>query len=214
MRLEVLASLVLPAKSFADVGCDHGYIAKAVLDRALSEDVYITDISQSSLNKGITLLDRTYKGMYTAILTDGLVGVPCVSEVMIAGMGGEEIIKILQKSAYKPDILILQPMKNADKVRRFLHNAGYGLDKDFLFYDGGKYYEVMRARLSLIDGYTEKEELYGRGNLNGNPDFIRFLNAKIKEVSAALSADGLNKDSFARLTEKLESLRGLINEIT
>ena len=31
-RLKTLLSLISPCKQFADVGCDHGYMAKAVLD--------------------------------------------------------------------------------------------------------------------------------------------------------------------------------------
>lgn len=212
-RIEVITSLVEKCKIFADVGCDHGYVAKNVLDKGLCEKVYVTDISKPSLDKAIALLSESYPDRFTSFLTDGLENVPCPDEVLIAGMGGEEIIKILQKSAYKPVILILQPMKNADKVRKYLHFLGYGIEKDFTFYQDNKFYDVMRARLNFVDSYTETEELYGRDNLRKNPDFLRFLDEKIRQTEVILKSDNLQSESEKTLTKRLDTLRGIKDEI-
>lgn len=212
-RVEVITSLIEPCEIFADVGCDHGLVAKKVLDENLAEKVFITDISKPSLEKAIALLKEYYPNKFTAYLTDGLASVPMPNEVLIAGMGGEEIIKIVEKSAYKPVILILQPMKNADKVRKYLRKIGYGLDRDFTFYQDNKYYDIMRAKLGFNDFYSEKEEKYGRENLKGNPDFIRFLNERILEVENILPTDELSPVSKNQLIERLQTFRGLKDEI-
>lgn len=211
-RIDTIVSLITPCDGFADVGCDHGYVAKAVLDEGKAKKVFVTDISEPSLNKAKALLSDTYPDLFTAILTDGLEGVPVCDQVLIAGMGGEEIIKILQKSAYKPVIVILQPMKNADKVRKYLHSEGYGLERDFMFFADGKYYELMRAKLNYSDGYTLKEELYGRENLNGSPDFILYLNNKIGEISTLLLRRELSEESRSALNKRLNELRGIKDE--
>lgn len=212
-RIDVIASLIEPCGIFADVGCDHGLVAKKVLDEELAEKVFITDISKPSLDKAIALLEEFYPDKFTAYLTDGLTSVPAANEVLIAGMGGEEIIKIIEKSAYKPVILILQPMKNADKVRKYLRKIGYGLDRDFTFYQDDKYYDIMRAKFGFNDFYNEKEEQYGRENLKGNPDFIRFLNERILEVENILSTNNLSPVSKNQLIERLQTFRGLKDEI-
>lgn len=212
-RIEIVTSLVEKCDCFADVGCDHGYVAKNVLDKGLANEVYVTDISKPSLEKAIGLLTEFYPDKFTAYLTDGLDDVPEPDEVLIAGMGGEEIIKILQKCPYKPVILILQPMKNADKVRKFVHSRGYGLTRDFMFFSDGKYYEIMRARLGFSDGYTEKEELYGRENLQGTDDFLLFLDKKISETEKLLLKNNLKLDSRNGILKKLGIFRGLKDEI-
>ena len=212
-RIEKITSLLSGGESFADVGCDHGYVSQYVLDNKLYNKVYVTDISKPSLDKAINLLNENHGGKFTPILTDGLRNVPYCDTVVIAGMGGEEIIKILQKSAYKPVIAILQPMKNDEKLRKFLHQSGYGLDVDYMFYDDNKYYHLMRAVLDLKDCYTEKEETYGRGNLSGNEDFILYLEGKINETQKLLEEKNLQQTSRKQLTQRLETLRGLKDEI-
>ncbi len=211
-RIEVIASLILPSDVLCDVGCDHGYIAKKALDKKLVEKVIVTDISMPSLNKAVELLSKYYPDKFLAIKTDGLSSVPFSNEVLIAGMGGEEIIKILQKSAYKPVILILQPMKNADKVRKYLHESGYGIERDFTFFADEKYYDLMRAKLNYLDAYTEKEEIFGRENLNGTPDFLKLLDKKIAETEKLLKND-MQENSRKTLSERLQSYRGLKDEI-
>lgn len=67
-----------------------------------------------------------------------------VDEAMIAGMGGEEIVKILSAAAQKPERLVLQPMKNAPALRKYLVSAGYRIAEDVTFRDG-KFYDVVVA---------------------------------------------------------------------
>lgn len=211
-RIEVIASLIEKSDALCDVGCDHGYVAEKALEYKRVNKVYVTDISKPSLDKAIELLSKSYPENFSAYYTDGLTGVPRAEQVVIAGMGGEEIIKILNKSAYKPVILILQPMKNTDKLRKFLHDNGYGIERDFTFFADKKYYDVMRAKLGVEDYYSQKEETYGRENLKGNPDFLNLLDKKIAETEGILSSD-MQEKSKETLSEKLRLLRGLKDEI-
>ena len=55
-RLQTLCGELLPCVLFADVGCDHGYMAQYMLENSLCERAYISDISFASLQKAYTLL--------------------------------------------------------------------------------------------------------------------------------------------------------------
>ncbi len=209
-RLEKLFSLLDNCENFADVGCDHGYIAQAALSRGLCSHAYVTDISAPSLQKAVELLEDDFKGKFTPILCDGLEKVPFSDQVLIAGMGGEEIIKILQKSPYKPIKALFQPMKNADKLRKYLHLEGYGIVRDFMFFDGGKYYEVVKAVLGVKDNYTEEEELYGRENLLGNEDFQLYLKSTVALLEETLKEPSLKENSKKKLEDRLITLRGIM----
>ena len=211
-RFTVLTQLLSPCDVLADVGCDHGYVAHKALETGICKHVYITDISKPSLEKAKRLLDETYPDCYTAYLTDGLCGVPQPDQVIIAGMGGMEIANILKKSAYKPIIGVFQPMKNANILRNELHLLGYGIKKDFVFYDRNKYYDVIKAELNYDDGYTPLENEFGRDNLNGNPDFNKYLQSRINAITKALESDDISQDSSKALNNQLEQLKELFSK--
>ena len=211
-RLKILFNLIDSGKIFADVGCDHGKISKAVLDSGKFEKVIISDISAPSLEKAKTLLE-SYGDKVTAIVSDGFENfneTPC--QAIIAGMGGEEIVKIIKSAKNLPNGLILAPQKNNDKVRKAVIELGYKILKDFTFYSSGKFYDVIKAERG-VDFYTEDEYLFGRDNLNEKPlgfikklDFEKELYLKIiNDESAPLTAKQSAKG-------KLEKIKEILNE--
>jgi tRNA (adenine22-N1)-methyltransferase len=50
-RLEKIYAKIPFCKVFADIGCDHGYISKAMLDGKKCERVIISDVSENCLEK-------------------------------------------------------------------------------------------------------------------------------------------------------------------
>ena len=186
-RLKEICSLIPPSKCFADIGCDHGYCARFVLERGLADRVYITDISAKSLQKAVTLLkDEIAAGRCIPLVGDGLkpLNEPCT--VLIAGLGGEEIVKILSEKM--PPRFILQPMKNTDKVRRFLIANGCRVTHDYTFEDG-KYYDLLAGESGKEDFYTEREFVYGRDNLkNPSRAFLKKLKEDILKTQEYLKA--------------------------
>ncbi|MBR2623110.1 MAG: tRNA (adenine(22)-N(1))-methyltransferase TrmK [Clostridia bacterium] len=101
-RIDTLCSLLVKAETFADVGCDHGYCSEYMLKNDLCERAILSDISKGSLAKAETLLAPYIRqGRATSVLGDGFLGVPKdVDEVLIAGMGGSEIVSILSDEKY------------------------------------------------------------------------------------------------------------------
>ena len=99
-RIDTLCSLLAPVKTFADVGCDHGFCTEYMLENGLCEYAVFSDISKGSLAKAETLLAPfVAAGKAKSVLGGGFYGVPSdIDEVLIAGMGGAEIIAILSDS--------------------------------------------------------------------------------------------------------------------
>lgn len=211
-RLEKIYSELTPVKTFADVGCDHGYIAEAMLENGKCEKAIISDISKSSLKKAEDLLESKFPKKFISIVADGFSGLPEFDEALIAGMGGEEIIKIISEAKFTPEFLVLQPMKNTDKVRRFLLISGYKLIKDYTFKADGKFYDLIKAvKADGKDVYTEKEILYGRDNLTGkNSDFSDYLSIKLSVLKDAdINASDKTK---TEIEEKISEIEGIIDE--
>ncbi len=192
LRLQTLCSEIRACKIFADVGCDHGYCAEFVLWQGLCERCYISDISAASLAKAEKLLSAYIEaGTVKSFCCAGLELVPKDAEqVLIGGMGGEEIIGIL-KDGFLPQRLVLQPMKNSSKLREYLLINGYALTRDYTFFDG-KFYDVICAQKGgAVRKYDERTLLFGYDNLNSpTKDFVMFLQAEIGKCREQLSAAG------------------------
>ena len=91
-RLETLLSLIPQCGIFADIGCDHGYIANAMLLRRKCERVIVSDISAECLKKAETLLSQNFPDKFTAVVSDGFDNVGFADCALIAGMGGDIIV--------------------------------------------------------------------------------------------------------------------------
>ena len=117
-RIDTLCALLDKVKTFADVGCDHGYFSEYMLENGLCEKAILSDVSKGSLAKAETLLAPYIRqGRAISVLGDGFYGVPSdVDEVLIAGMGGSEIVSILsnEKHGFMPKRFVFQPMHDAE----------------------------------------------------------------------------------------------------
>ncbi len=206
-RLNELFSLITSCRLFADVGCDHGFISQLVLENDKANKVIISDVSKKSLKKAETLL-KGYGDRVESIVSDGFEGyIDCPDQAIIAGMGGEEIIKILSKTKFFIDKLILNPMKNVEKVRRFLIEKGYKIVKDYTILDG-KYYDIIVCEKGE-DCYSELEYQFGRDNLlYKGEDFIKKLKFYKKYYQNAI--DNGAKDDY--LLQKLAQIKRILNE--
>lgn len=215
-RLKTICSRLPASKTFADVGCDHGYCAKYALDNALCERAYISDISRESLKKAETLLENDIaSGRCVPVCTDGLTGFPELPDcVLIAGMGGEEIIKILSQTDM-PRLFVLQPMKNADRLRSFLLGRGCRITADFTFEDG-KFYDLITGEGTGSDRYSPWEIEFGRDNLlSPSPAFARKIALERKKAKALMLGSSLSPKSRERVTErflKLEAINDALEE--
>ena len=216
-RLQTLCSLLKSAKSFADVGCDHGYCSEYVLKNGLCKDVVFSDVSKGSLAKAEKLLAAYMEcGQARAVLGDGFFGVSKdTEEVLIAGMGGSEIISILSHETYgfMPKYFVFQPMHDSEKLRRYiLENDGY-IERDFTFFDG-KFYDVIvggKAAGRTQKAYTDAEYEFGRENLETmSKDFTDKIKKLLKNTDKSLQIEGLGENSREELEARKQRLDGVL----
>lgn len=213
-RLLTLFSALENCNKFADVGCDHGYCTEYMLKNNFCEQAVISDISAESLKKAQDLLaEYLTSGKVLSVCCDGLDGVPRDCDlILIAGMGGEEIISIL-KRGFLPEKLLLQPMKNSRKVREFLILHSYEIIADFTFKDG-KFYDLIKAvKNGKKSVYSEKELEFGRDNLKKpSADFFSKLCSEMNKKRAYLSAP-MREESEKNIAESLRRLEEVYHEV-
>lgn len=207
-RIKKLCSYLDGCKTFADIGCDHGYCTQYMLKNGLCESAVIADISAKCLKKAETLLQSYIKeNRVKSVCCNGLAEISEeVEEVLIAGMGGDEIVEILS-SAFVPKKFVFQPMKNVRAVRQYLLKSGAKITVDEPFQSGNKFYFVIKGERGLPSTrYTDTQLEYG---LNLNSETTK----KYLESELSKKREYLKRDLNAEARTKISGEISLIEEV-
>ena len=208
-RIKKLCTYLESCKSFADVGCDHGYCTNYMLKNNLCERAIISDISEKCLEKAKTLLkDYIGKGQVLPVCCSGLDEIDNgVEQVLIAGMGGEEIVSIL-KNSFIPEKFVFQPMKNCRAVREYLLSQGAEITLDEPFESGGKFYFVIKGRRAgNKTEYTDIQLDYGLST--DSADCQKYLKTELSKKLGYLQRE-LGEEARSEIDAQAEKIRRLI----
>ena len=151
-RLQYVADFITPGLVLADIGTDHGFIPIYMVLADKTPKAYAMDINEGPLERATEHIRE--KGLEEKIetrLSDGLMKLNGneAEAVLIAGMGGSLVIKILTEGKHALEgvkELILSPHTEADLVREFLKTTDFVIEKEGMVIDAGKYYVVIKAR--------------------------------------------------------------------
>lgn len=206
-RIDEICAFIDKCETFADVGCDHGFCAEYALKNDLCDRVYITDVSAKCLKKAETLLkDYISRGKCISVCTDGLAGVPKdLEQVLIAGMGGNEIIKIFEEG-FIPRKFILQPMRDMRLVREFLIGNGCKITYDGIFRDKKFYFLIKGENSGGSEKYDEYCLQFGKDSLK-SPVFYEYAEEEITKKRSYVKRGGSEK-----ILKELRLLEEIVNE--
>lgn len=206
-RLEKIFSVIPNCQTFADIGCDHGYISFAMLQRKKCSRVIISDVSRECLKKAENLLhEYILGGQAIAVVSDGFDNVEASDVSLIAGMGGKEITEILKKAKNLPKTLVLQPMKNVLEVRKTLIDLEYKIERDFIFKAENKFYDLIVANKGK-DSLTDLEIEFGRTNLiEKSKDFMEYVSVNMVKLQKYASNPNMRLEDKQKLQNQIESL--------
>lgn len=207
-RIKKLCSYLSRCSVFADIGCDHGYCTEYMLKNSLCDSAIISDISPKSLKKAERLLgDYIEDCKCRSVCCFGLEKIEYADLVLIAGMGGEEIISIL-KSAYIPERFVLQPMHNVQKLRQYLLERGAEITADEPFEADGKFYFVLKgSRSGNKSEYTKAELVFGKGDIKGAAG--RYIAKELEKKRSYLKGEP-SAGERARILEYIELAEGVL----
>ena len=191
-RLYAVASLV-HGGFVADVGTDHAFLPIYLIETGAATRVIATDIRSGPLaraKENIAL--RGLDDKIETLLTDGLAGLENhpLDDVVIAGMGGLNIIEILSAADFirrRRTHLVLQPMQNVTELRRYLAEAGFAVDKEKLAIEDGKIYQMMSVSFDgKAHALTPVEEMLGAYNIEHKSEQPREFSALCERQISAL----------------------------
>lgn len=150
-RLQAAADMITNSKHAADIGCDHGRLSIALLQQGRTDRITASDISEPSLKKAKLLAQKCgLSHRISTVVSDGISHLTPgdADTVIIAGMGGELIARILASSpdtAKSADKIVMQPMRGVEELRYYLKVNGFRIDDERLVLDSGRIYQVISA---------------------------------------------------------------------
>lgn len=136
-------------ESMADIGTDHGYLPRLMLEKSLVDRCILCDINEDPLKNASTTFDATaYLDQVTFRLGSGIEPLMHseVELVVVAGMGGGLILEILSQDFTKTkDVpyLILQPQTEQNLLREWLIKHQFNILWEHYLVDMGKHYEIL-----------------------------------------------------------------------
>lgn len=151
---------LLPARieRFIDVGTDHAWLPIYLVREGRTENVLACDIRTGPLARAQKNIARAgYTAQIKTELTDGLAGITLSPDdyIVIAGMGGVEILGILQRANAeipKHTTFVLQPMRSLPELRNGLVELGFATLSEQLSSDDRRYYPLLKVRKTDVIG--------------------------------------------------------------
>lgn len=198
----------------ADIGTDHAYLPIYLVNEGIADSAIAADINLGPILSARANIEAAgFSDRIETIQTDGLHGIETKApdDILIFGMGGELIIRILQEAPWVRDArigLILQPMSRISLLRQWLCENGFSI-RDEALTDATRFYQTIYAR---YDGkgekYTEEELLLGKRNIEKNPplfaDFVRHEIAVHQKI-----LDGKKRSSDCDVSGELRTIEFL-----
>ena len=202
-RLETIIERMPDSGCLADIGCDHAYVAIEAVRRGRAARALACDVRKGPLQQAAEhILCAGLAGKIETRLSDGLEQVAPgeADTVVVAGMGGPLMERILQGRLGDFAHFVLSPQSEIPHFRRFLLAEGMQIDEETMLIDEGKYYVILnvskRADAASSDTMyvTEEDFLYG-GRL------LRRLDPVLKSF---LQKEKTRYEGILRQTDSLE----------
>ena len=196
-RLFAVAAMVSPCEKMADIGTDHGYIPIYLIEQKKVGHALAMDINKGPLQRAREHVTLHQLDEYIELrLSNGAEKLQPqeVDVVVIAGMGGRLMMKIIEERKevfHSLKEFVIQPQSEYGGVRHYLEEQGFQILEENMVEEDGKYYPMMKVVPVEEDefwGIIPEEAirtcyLYGPVLLkNGNPSLRKFLVKQHKQL--------------------------------
>ena len=216
-RLQMLADMVPPGSRMADIGTDHAYLPIWLMQNHRVSFAAACDVGEGPLERAVASAARYgFESILSFRLGNGLACVlpDEVDVIVIAGMGGETIISILEAAPWTQagkHYLLLQPMTKAELLRPWLAANGYRISEERLVFENHTYFPVL-AVTGGGEAYTfTPGQIWGGVKLEHDPLQGRALDETIRHMSAAV--EGLARSAAPENARKAADYRAVLLQL-
>ncbi|MPN35002.1 hypothetical protein SDC9_182496 [bioreactor metagenome] len=209
-----MAACIRQGSVVADIGTDHAYLPVWAVTEGRSPKAFASDIREGPAKRAAaTIAKYGVGGLVKVVVAPGLSGIDLeeVGDVVIAGMGGETILSILEE-APPADYLILQPQTDLPAVRRYLAGRGYSFEERAVV-EGNKVYNIFMAHFTGAPYVlSEYDARIGRP-LGEAAAYLKKLRASAeKQLTGLKSASKTDLAAIENVRITIELLGGCSND--
>lgn len=220
-RLKIIADSIESFGTMADIGSDHAYLPIYLVKNERVKSAIATDVNRGPVLIAKERLKSNKVDKSVAVRQGNGLRVlkPGEAEVIvIAGMGGILIRDILDKDAKVAEsakLLILQPMRDSDKVRKWLFEHGFDIIDEELVKEQDRIYEVIWAKPSGKARKANGLMLVGEKIIEKkHPLAVEYINKKIDELEKVIAALGsMDTENCRERTKECNTLLNFYREV-
>ena len=217
-RMHAIVKYIEPGRGLIDVGTDHGYLPAWMATHGYRGNIIASDIHAAPLQKAKETAEKAgVSDKITFQLCDGLdqCRPDSVDTIVIAGMGGDMICRILDIAEWCMDRrykLILQPMTKSEVLRYWLTNNEFEILNEELVPEGGNLYQLIVARFGGSTRLSDGELFLGKKQLCNDWELYEQQREKlIKRFEAAIA--GMEKNASGNDLPALRLYRQILDDL-
>ena len=188
-------------RTAADVGCDHAQLA-CWLASNISRHVIASDVRDGPLEAARRTVAECGVANVEIVKSDGLAGIDFADDVIICGMGGELIARIISGCRFLSEDtrFILQPMTKNDFLRRWLYRNGFEIEKEIVAAEKERRYVIMYARYTGV--CSDVDEYFAFAGKINDKEYLHRLGVKLQKI-AEHTTDMERSEALKRIVLKI-----------
>lgn len=211
-RLQAIYNMV-PSSVVADVGSDHGKLIISLFEDGVISKGYAIENKKGPYSRLVEAIEsRGVKEHVIPMLSDGITELPGdVETVVIAGMGGMNVIDIIKKKPGKlknVKTIIVDAHNAIPEMRKFISKLGYIIADEDIVEEKGIFYEIIK----FIAGeacYLDEPDVEFGPILRSEKSltFKAKYNIRIREIDNLLSNKNIPSEKIAKLNSEKERIQ-------
>lgn len=214
-RLQAIYDMV-PYGVCADVGSDHGKLIISLFENGQISKGYAIENKKGPYNRLVkTLEEHHLLDDVVPLFSDGISDLPSsVDTVIIAGMGGNNVINILKAHPEKlknVKTIIVDAHNAIPEMRKEISSMGYVIADEDIIYEKKIYYEVIKFIAGEI-AYLDEPDLEFGPKLRSEKSvaFKAKHMERLKEIDNLLSTKKLPLSRIEELQAEKERIKSVL----
>ncbi len=220
-RLKMVADYVENCDFLADIGSDHGYIPIYLFKKGIIKRGAACDISEGSVLKAkLNIIEAGCQDYIEARCKAGLKAVydnENPDTIIMSGMGGMLMIDIMKDDIevlYRSKRIILQPQRDIETVRRYIHSIGFKIIEENMIFEYGKYYNVIVCEKGIDVKYTKAEYMFGKILISRKNKYLKqYIHIEVNKIYNIISRLNSKDNHIAKRRKHFEDMSELYEEV-
>lgn len=184
-RLKAISNFISDNSNIIDVGCDHALLDIYLFNNKKNVKLIASDIKEGPLEQAKKNIEKYGCNDIKVKLGNGISTIEdYIDTIVIAGMGGDTIIDILNSGKDKLEnvkTIVISPQSEWGKTRKFICDLDFIIEDEIIVEDSNKFYLIIK----FVKGrkkYSNKELEYGPILLkNKSIEFKKYYNLLLEE---------------------------------